>query len=206
MSGPPPPPIGLTGPPRPSSFVPPQLRARGGPPIPPPVSNGQLASAPGENIHRPSMPRPQLRPPPGMMPGVSGGMMPVGLRPNQHTSVSGGPVRYAPPTVAAPPKVVYSSKPVINKPKTTASVETSKAEPVAGSKREAAEAIISQSNVTSGEAAVQSASASSLTDGQPHVRKDKKNKPVKEKRFIRTAANDVWEDQSLADWDPSKLH
>lgn len=131
---------------------------------------------------------------------------PQGPPPPQNT-FSSPSVRYTQPVVTAAPKVVYSSKPVINKPsKKAAGSEVKVVESTGATKRTAPESVASSSstNVAANVAAQSGSSATVNDSGQPVVKKDKKNKQVKEKRFVRTAANDVWEDQSLADWDPSK--
>jgi len=53
-----------------------------------------------------------------------------------------------------------------------------------------------------------STSAASLSDSHQlptTAKKEKKGKAPKEKKIIRTAANEVWEDTSLLEWDPSKF-
>ncbi|XP_067938293.1 RNA-binding protein 42-like [Watersipora subatra] len=201
MAGPPPPPPGLTGPPRPNSFVPPQLRMRAATPAGPEhITNHMQATQP---MLRPPAP-PQIRPPPGMMPGMQTGMSLAGPKSDTFTSA---PVRYTPPTVKAA-KVVYSSKPVMNKPNKDSSVSSDKSLTSTGLKRDAPEPAAAVINQTAYVATQSTSSASmnaSMNDlSQPPAKKDKKAaKQLKDKKYIRTAANDVWEDPSLADWDPN---
>lgn len=196
----PPVPPGMT--PRP--FIPSQLRPRG----------------PDPRQQRPPMYRPQVMPgmrppPPGMMPGMPNGMGPMGPHGPMHTSLSGGPVQYSNQPRFEGPKVVYSSKPVLNKPvaankdisSAAANTNSDKSGP-SGKKREAADAAgIDGVSTSSDPSYSQNMGGDSQ---QPPNKKDKKNKQKQQQQqsdkkrvFIRTAANDVWEDTSLADWDPS---
>ena len=122
------------------------------------------------------------------------------------------------------PKVVYSSKPVLNKPSAVkkdteksgnTSSNDSKPDSIAGKKRDATEAL--GGSDTAGGQTTQGAAAGDIYDTQSAAgssgggggskkdnKKGKAQQKDKQSRFIRTAANDVWEDTSLSEWDPSK--
>lgn len=181
----------------------------------PPALNGSLNSSPA----MPFMP-PQIRlrtpGPHGQLPGPPSFMGP----PMQHQrprlpppsvsttlsspSLSGAPIKYTDNKQAGQPiqqsKVVYAAQPVLNKPQTTpnqSSQATKDVHPVDNRrKRELDEKAQIQSQGESSNAGLEEGSQQSA----PPAKKEKKKK---EKKFIRTAANDVWEDQSLAEWDPS---
>lgn len=147
---------------------------------------------------------PQLRGP--RVPAPQPMMMHTG--PPSQPPIRNDPPVSKPATVEAS-KVVYSAKPVLNKVKndtdSKTAVTTEKPAQLANRKREAPKdpAPTVTAPVAPAAPAVPAAydpnPSTSYMDG-PNAKKEKK---AQKKKFIRAAANDVWEDQSLADWDPS---
>lgn len=199
----------LSGPPRPPSmagpasspFLPPQLKLRGPPPPPGMSRPAGPATFPGPGNQQPPMQRPPSVPQMHRMPQSVG---------NQSSSFSSKPVSYSSPPVLSAPKVVYSSKPVMNKPGQDPKPELTSTVDRISKKREATDSLYESSAGGSSAASSVEASTSAASLSDSHqlpttAKKEKKGKAPKEKKIIRTAANEVWEDTSLLEWDPSKF-
>ncbi|XP_013394101.1 RNA-binding protein 42 [Lingula anatina] len=214
---PPPPPSGP--PPRPPPvFVPPQLRQR--PPGmrpqygPPPSQQGNMRPPFNPAMGFPQRGPPPRMPPPGYPPGMQG---PMGGPPGggYYGHAHPGPSVPQHPSNAATiekPKVVYSAPPVRNVPKTNNSINTADTGS-AQAEKPADEEVGSvvpgiQVNVSVDEPHFQQEGIVQNVDGEPMdmmtvaAQQTKKDKKEKKKKFLRTAAGDVWEDPSLAEWNP----
>lgn len=169
----------LSHPPRPPlvGFMPPQVRHQ------PPSTQANV--------------RPLIHPP---MPFIGAGPMQrpmampntmAGPKPSQET-LTGAPVRYTQPAVVMAPRVVYSSKPVLNKPtKQNHKPTEAAAGPVETRKREAEPA--------------PSTSQPMAEEAKPDTQQSKKKKKKLDTRTLRTAAGEVWEDANLAEWDAGMI-
>ena len=159
---------------------------------------------------------PQLRVRPPMMSISAGQLQPPPHLPGNmalaDATLNGGPMKYnnserPADAVVEAPKIVYSAKPVLNKTIKKPAVPELKPiepEPYVSRKREAPTVDYVQNSTAAPSVpapSVEPIATSSYVESQPSAKKGKK---AKERKFIRTAANDVWEDTSLAEWDPSK--
>lgn len=156
---------------------------------------------------------PQLRVRPPMMAVPTGSLQPPPSLPANltatDTTLQSGPVKYSDSQHEQPksavieaPKIIYSAKPVLNKPtKRAAEPEPVKVQVPQPEVRKHEVPPAVDYNPPIAAPKPTSEPTTSSFDSQPPTKKGKK---AKERRFIRTAANDVWEDTSLAEWDPSK--
>ena len=204
--------------------MPPRPPHMGGPPMrPPPMMGGPPRGPPGG---------PPMGPPPGAMgpPSGGGGGPPMGPPPGgfppQFYNAGPRPAAEpaAPPSVTIEkPKVVYSAPPVRNVPKPTESSDDT-----SGATISAGPSLIKKPEESVPESAAPGVVAPGIELNipaqeiapKPMINPEalamqidmqvgeimKKEKKEKKKKYVRTAAGTLWEDNSLADWDNGELH
>ena len=113
---------------------------------------------------------------------------------------------YATPTIPTMPSTYLTPnvyKPTLPAPKiepSNTSATTSSS--AGGTKRDASGAVKS---VPTTAAAAATAVAAAQIEADKKKAKDAKDKKNKNKKFIRSAGGQTWEDESLLEWDPGKL-
>jgi len=190
-------------------FVPHQIKRN---PLPPPPPPPPPHSSAGGNF-RPSAP------PVGQAVGPS--FPQFEPRFNPRPPIARGPTIGAPPKIiSAPPKIVYSAAPVLNKkPEETKKEETPPAStttsspaaaapaakaatpPVAASQQQQQQQPQPPQQAQPGPSGlVPAADAGEEAEGSSSSKKEKK--PKKDRRLLRMAGGETWEDPTLGEWDP----
>jgi len=193
---PPPPPPPTSAPTRAlPMFVPHQIKRSVVPPPPPPPAS----SAPNFRAVAPASTTPMARP---SFPPFEPRFPRLGPR---------GPTPAPPPKViSAPPKIVYSAAPVLNKKPEEAKKDDNPTPPATTSTASPVAAVAAKSGTPPvaspppSQPLPQPGPSGSLpvttTTTTTTTKKDKK--PKKDRRLLRQAGGETWEDPTLGDWDP----